>query len=141
VTADRDEHIRVSWFPQGYNIESFCLGTTTFVSKLHLSLSPAPSPASPWLVSGGGEELLRVWEWKSGKQVMTIPFEDVQWVKYVDVYPTVKTRKNGEVDEKKKALVLDTLDSFLVGSDQEIVVFTFVGYVFLPFLLLHPCLI
>jgi tRNA (guanine-N(7)-)-methyltransferase subunit TRM82 len=26
ITADRDEHIRVSWFPQGHTIESFCLG-------------------------------------------------------------------------------------------------------------------
>ena len=26
VTADRDEHIRVSWFPRGYNVERYCLG-------------------------------------------------------------------------------------------------------------------
>lgn len=26
ITADRDEHIRVSCFPQGHEIESFCLG-------------------------------------------------------------------------------------------------------------------
>jgi tRNA (guanine-N(7)-)-methyltransferase subunit TRM82 len=26
ITADRDEHIRASWFPQGHTIESFCLG-------------------------------------------------------------------------------------------------------------------
>ena len=31
VTADRDEHVRVSWYPQGYNIEMFCLGHRKYV--------------------------------------------------------------------------------------------------------------
>lgn len=31
ITADRDEHIRVSWYPQGYTIESFCLGSSQYV--------------------------------------------------------------------------------------------------------------
>jgi tRNA (guanine-N(7)-)-methyltransferase subunit TRM82 len=26
ITADRDEHVRVSWYPQGWNVERFCLG-------------------------------------------------------------------------------------------------------------------
>lgn len=26
ISADRDEHVRVSWYPQGHVIESFCLG-------------------------------------------------------------------------------------------------------------------
>ena len=26
ISADRDEHIRVSWFPQGWSVEMFCLG-------------------------------------------------------------------------------------------------------------------
>ena len=28
ISADRDEHVRVSWYPQGWNIETFCLGHT-----------------------------------------------------------------------------------------------------------------
>lgn len=35
VTADRDEHIRVSWYPQGFCIESFCLGHTQSVAPVH----------------------------------------------------------------------------------------------------------
>ena len=31
ITADRDEHIRASRFPQGYTIESFCLGHKRYV--------------------------------------------------------------------------------------------------------------
>lgn len=37
VTADRDEHIRVSWYPQGYTIESYCLGHEKSDSLLSLS--------------------------------------------------------------------------------------------------------
>lgn len=64
ITADRDEHIRVSrGIPQTHVIHAFCLGHTEFVSKLCVL---------PWnedvLVAGNGETSLRIFDWHSGQQ-------------------------------------------------------------------------
>ncbi|OJJ47832.1 hypothetical protein ASPZODRAFT_131423 [Penicilliopsis zonata CBS 506.65] len=73
LTADRDEHIRVSRGPpQAYVIENYCLGHTSFISKLCVL---------PWaseiLVSGGGDSYLLVWKWAEGKllQKVSLPEE------------------------------------------------------------------
>ncbi|KAL1743252.1 FAD dependent oxidoreductase-domain-containing protein [Schizophyllum fasciatum] len=91
ITADRDEHIRVSWYPQAYQIESFCLGNEKFVSALHI---PASVPNR--LISGGGDPVLRVWDWMSGTLIREIPVMDA-------VEPTIKVkslkRKWGEDGE------------------------------------------
>ncbi|WDK14204.1 WD repeat domain-containing protein [Colletotrichum graminicola] len=61
ITADRDEHIRVSRFmPHAHIIEGFCLGHANFVSALTL-------PSQDVLVSGGGDSELFVWDWVAGK--------------------------------------------------------------------------
>ncbi|KAG2123847.1 WD40 repeat-like protein [Suillus clintonianus] len=67
VTADRDEHIRVSWYPQGYTIESYCLGHQKYVSAIHI---PSFSPET--LISGGGDSVLKLWDWMSGKLLRNI---------------------------------------------------------------------
>ncbi|KAG0705553.1 WD40-repeat-containing domain protein [Suillus ampliporus] len=67
VTADRDEHIRVSWYPQGYTIESYCLGHQKYVSAIHF---PSFSPGT--LISGGGDSMLKLWDWMSGKLLRNI---------------------------------------------------------------------
>ena len=36
ITCERDEKIRVSHFPNGYNINNFCLGHTEFVTCIAL---------------------------------------------------------------------------------------------------------
>ncbi|KAI9770305.1 MAG: tRNA (guanine-N(7)-)-methyltransferase non-catalytic subunit trm82 [Geoglossum simile] len=62
LTADRDEHIRVSRGPpQAHIIETFCLGHKEFVSKLCI-----PHWLPTTLISGGGDGFLYVWSWAKG---------------------------------------------------------------------------
>lgn len=63
LTADRDEHIRVSrGITQAHIIENYCYGHREFVSKLCIV---------PWnvefLVSGSGEPSLKVYHWRTGE--------------------------------------------------------------------------
>ncbi|KAK0656693.1 hypothetical protein B0T16DRAFT_399942 [Cercophora newfieldiana] len=64
ITADRDEHIRVSRGEpsQAHIIDAFCLGHEDFVSRLCI---PARSPEI--LISGGGDDDLFVWNWSEGR--------------------------------------------------------------------------
>ncbi|KAL1794775.1 hypothetical protein ACET3X_006591 [Alternaria dauci] len=60
ITADRDEHIRISRGPpQAHIIEGFCFGHEAFVSRLCFTQSGQ-------LVSGGGDDHLFVWDWQNG---------------------------------------------------------------------------
>ncbi len=63
LTADRDEHIRVSrGIPQAYVIENFCLGHKAFIGALCIPISQPEL-----LISGGGDNELFVWDWSAGK--------------------------------------------------------------------------
>ncbi|PHH83624.1 hypothetical protein CDD82_6070 [Ophiocordyceps australis] len=63
LTADRDEHIRVSRYPpQAHVIENFCLGHKQFVSNILI-----PPSRRDVLISGGGDHHLFVWDWKAGR--------------------------------------------------------------------------
>jgi tRNA (guanine-N(7)-)-methyltransferase subunit TRM82 len=64
LTADRDEHIRVSRGEpsQAHIIDAFCLGHEDFVSRLCI---PPLSPEI--LVSGGGDDDIFVWNWAEGR--------------------------------------------------------------------------
>lgn len=66
LTADRDEHIRVSRGPcQAHVIEAFCLGHEDFVSRLCV---PAAQPRL--LLSGGGDDHVLVWDWLDGGRLL-----------------------------------------------------------------------
>lgn len=71
LTADRDEHIRVSrGLPQSHVIEKYCLGHTSFISKLCI-----PSWAPQYLVSGGGDNFLILWKWNEGQALQKVSLE------------------------------------------------------------------
>lgn len=73
LTADRDEHIRVSrGYPQAHVIEQFCLGHTSFISKIC-----APGWAPELLVSGGGDGELLLWDWRQGNILQRIALGEI----------------------------------------------------------------
>ena len=71
VTADRDEHVRVSRYPQAHIIHTYCLGFRDFVSRICIV---------PWmpelLIVGSGEPSLKVFDWQRGKLVSHIGFDE-----------------------------------------------------------------
>ncbi|CCO30832.1 tRNA (guanine-N(7)-)-methyltransferase subunit TRM82 AltName: Full=Transfer RNA methyltransferase 82 [Rhizoctonia solani AG-1 IB] len=93
ISADRDEHVRVSWYPEGWDVDRYCLGHRKFVSALEIPLC-APSI----LISGGGDPELYVWEYKVGKNIARIPVWD-----YVRPFIKVKNgRRRPEKPQGKK---------------------------------------
>ncbi|KAI0447931.1 hypothetical protein F4803DRAFT_571564 [Xylaria telfairii] len=68
ITADRDEHIRVSrGMPQAHVIETYCLGHGSFVNAL--CIHPSQSGI---LISGGGDNELFVWNWLAAELLCTV---------------------------------------------------------------------
>lgn len=80
LTGDRDEHIRVSRGPpQAHVIEKYCLGHTSYISKLCV-----PEWSPDYLISGGGDSHLLVWNWQEGRVLQNVPLVD-QVTKATDV--------------------------------------------------------
>ncbi|KAL8706748.1 MAG: hypothetical protein Q9201_000273 [Fulgogasparrea decipioides] len=88
ITADRDEHIRVSrGIPQAHIIEGFCLGHSQFVSQLCI-----PSWNSRLLISGGGDDFLLVWDWLSGRVLHKVDLRSIldEFAKRQAMHPSLK---------------------------------------------------
>ncbi|KAL0127635.1 hypothetical protein PUN28_003132 [Cardiocondyla obscurior] len=71
LTTDRDEKIRVSMFPNCYNILSYCLGHTKFVTNI----SELPHDRRI-LVSCGGDGVFKLWDYKHGLELLSVNFSD-----------------------------------------------------------------
>ncbi|CAL1715501.1 unnamed protein product [Somion occarium] len=95
ISADRDEHIRVSWYPQGYVIERYCLGHKKFISAINI-----PRFAPTVLISGGGDPELRLWDWLSGKHLGDIPVLSVV-ESFIKTKPPSGHHDDGEGGDEK----------------------------------------
>jgi tRNA (guanine-N(7)-)-methyltransferase subunit TRM82 len=72
LTADRDEHIRVSrGIPQAHVIQNYCPGHIEFVSRL-CTISELPR----YLISGGGEPSIRIYDWMRGTTIVDVKLEE-----------------------------------------------------------------
>ncbi|KAL6636908.1 hypothetical protein ACP70R_024480 [Stipagrostis hirtigluma subsp. patula] len=78
ATADRDFKIRVTLFPKkplkgAHEIQSFCLGHTDFVSCIAFTCN---SEGRSFLLSGGGDSTVRLWDYINGCLLDTCQVRD-----------------------------------------------------------------
>ncbi|KAH3681571.1 hypothetical protein WICPIJ_007445 [Wickerhamomyces pijperi] len=64
ITTDRDEHIRISQYPQASIIDKFLFGHESFISSVLI-----PNFDKSLLISGGGDEFICLWNWYEGKEL------------------------------------------------------------------------
>ncbi|AET39285.1 Trm82p Ecym_4218 [Eremothecium cymbalariae DBVPG len=62
LTADRDEHIKISHYPQTFIVNKWLFGHKQFVSTLCV-----PKWKPNFLFSGGGDDSIYSWDWQEGK--------------------------------------------------------------------------
>ena len=73
LTSDRDEKIRITNFPQTYNIHGYLLGHTSFISTMDAISSSESSSSRPLCITGSGDGTVRLWNYASCKEIGMVP--------------------------------------------------------------------
>lgn len=68
ITCDRDEKIRVSCYPNSYNIMSYCLGHREFVTNIEI--------LNECLISASGDGTIRFWNFTTGDELCMVNTND-----------------------------------------------------------------
>ena len=72
LTADRDEKVRVTSFPETYNIHGYLLGHTAFISDMDAA-SCTEDGVRPLCLTGSGDGTVRLWDYQTCKEVGMVP--------------------------------------------------------------------
>jgi len=73
LTSDRDEKIRITNFPQTYNIHGYLLGHTSFISTMDAISSSESSSSRPLCITGSGDGTVRLWNYVTCKEIGMVP--------------------------------------------------------------------
>lgn len=94
ITCDRDEHIRISQYPEGHIIKSFLFGHEQFVNTLLV-----PSFQTNVLISGGGDDYLLSWDWTAGKQLDKLDVRSLVEIDESHLAPSRFQNEQGDLKE------------------------------------------
>ncbi|XP_014219678.2 tRNA (guanine-N(7)-)-methyltransferase non-catalytic subunit wdr4 [Copidosoma floridanum] len=118
ITADRDEKIRVSMYPNSYNIVSYCLGHKNFVTNVAI----VPHDKN-LLVSSGGDGTLMFWDFKRGKELLTVYFHEK--LSQNDLIKLNKTLKENDLEDQVTVSPVKHIKLLQVTNDSSIIAVTF----------------
>ncbi|AGO13712.1 AaceriAGL159Wp [[Ashbya] aceris (nom. inval.)] len=72
ITADRDEHIKISHYPQSFVIDKWLFGHKEFVSSLCV-----PEWRPNMLFSAGGDSFIAAWDWQKGQLLSSFDYTTI----------------------------------------------------------------
>ena len=76
LTADRDEKVRVSYFPETHITCGYLLGHSSFISSMDAGISKAESDdqsSRALCITGSGDGTVRLWDYQLCKEVGMVP--------------------------------------------------------------------
>jgi tRNA (guanine-N(7)-)-methyltransferase subunit TRM82 len=91
LSSDRDEHVRISRYPQAHIIHTYCLGFSDFVSKICI-VPGAPSH----MVAGSGEPSLKVFDWQQGQLVSQVMLRELLDDPIKDLFSNLEPDRSSE---------------------------------------------
>lgn len=114
ITCDRDEKIRVSYYPNCYNIHNICLGHLDFVTRIQLI-----PEHDQYLLSASGDGTMKVWKYLDSLEVssrLCYPDAGVQEL-------AVEEDESGRDELKIKKRTTPAVKTFeMVKAEQDIIV-------------------
>lgn len=72
LTADRDEHIKISQYPNSFIIKNWLFGHHEFISSLSKI-----NWNNNWILSAGGDDVIFNWDWNNEKLLDSFNFKDL----------------------------------------------------------------